>query len=86
MAGIAGFRHIFRILVRSALRQRLPVGKSAHQLKNFLQGSVSLMQVMARACGHDSPEKFSIEDLATRSRDMALLSGARYAGVLDPST
>lgn len=68
------------------LRQRLDVDKSAHQLRNFLQGSVSLMQVMARACGHDSLGKFSVEDLATWNRDMALLSGVRYAGVLDPST
>jgi len=68
------------------LRQRLDVDKSAHQLKNFLQGSVGLMQVMARACGHDSLGKFSIDDLSTWNRDMALLSGVRYAGVLDPST
>ena len=68
------------------LRQRLDVDKSAHQLKSFLQGSVGLMQVMARACGHDSLGKFSIDDLSTWNRDMALLSGVRYAGVLDPST
>ena len=69
---------------RADLRQRLNVDKSASQLRNFLQSSVSLMQVMARACGHDSLDKFSPQDLATCSRDMALLSGVRYAGLLGP--
>lgn len=71
---------------REDLRQRLNVDKSAHQLQNFLEGSVSLMQVMARACGHDSLAKFNLEDLATWHRDMALLSGVRYAGLLPPSS
>ncbi|WP_264759036.1 hypothetical protein [Halomonas jincaotanensis] len=39
---------------------------------------------MARACGHDSLAKFNREDLAIWHRDMALLSGVRYAGLLDP--
>jgi len=70
---------------REDLRQRLNVDQSAPQLRNFLEASVSLMQVMARACGHDSLSKFNREDLATWHREMALLSGVRYAGVLDPS-
>ncbi|MCV5264117.1 glutamate synthase-related protein, partial [Escherichia coli] len=36
------------------LRQRLDIEKSSQQLKNFFESSVELMQVMARACGHDS--------------------------------
>lgn len=36
--------------------------------------------------GGHLPGKFSIDDLSTWNRDMALLSGVRYAGVLDPST
>ncbi|MEC7816576.1 MAG: glutamate synthase-related protein [Pseudomonadota bacterium] len=67
------------------LRQRLNVEKSSNQLQNFLEGSVSLMKVMARACGHDSLSQFNAEDLATWHREMALLSGVRYAGVMDPS-
>ncbi|HBI79341.1 MAG TPA: glutamate synthase, partial [Marinobacter adhaerens] len=67
------------------LRQRLNVDQSAKQLQNFLEASVSLMQVMARACGHDSLSKLNIDDLSTWHREMALLSGVRYAGVLDPS-
>jgi methylamine---glutamate N-methyltransferase subunit C len=69
---------------RQDLRQRLDVDTSARQLQNFLEASVSLMQVMARACGHDRLDQFNREDLATWHREMALLSGVRYAGVLDP--
>ena len=68
------------------LRQRLDVDQSASQLKNFFEASVSLMQVMARACGHDALHKFNKEDLATWNRDMALLSGVKYAGVIDPTS
>lgn len=71
---------------KADLRQRLNVAKSAHQLKNFLEASVTLMQVMARACGHDHLSKFTTEDLATWHREMALLTGVRYAGLLDPSS
>lgn len=70
---------------KADLRQRLNVDKSARQLNNFLGASVQLMQVMARACGHDHLNQFNADDLATWNRDMALLSGVRYAGVADPS-
>ena len=63
------------------LRQRLNVDKSALQLKNFFEGSVELMKVMARACGHASLSGFNPEDLATWHRDMAALSGVKFAGV-----
>lgn len=62
------------------LRQRLNVDKSAAQLARFFQASTELMQVMARACGHDHLSKFSKNDLATWNRDMAYLSGVSYAG------
>jgi hypothetical protein len=39
------------------------------------------MQVLARACGHAHLSQFAIEDLTTWKRDIALLSGVRYAGV-----
>lgn len=67
---------------RQDLRQRLDVDKSARQLDTFLRSSVGLMQMMARACGHDSLAKLNPDDLATWNRDMALLSGVRYAGVM----
>jgi len=63
------------------LRQRLNVDQSARQLANFLQGSIGLMQVMARACGHHHLNQFEIDDLATWNRELAYLSGIAYAGV-----
>jgi glutamate synthase domain-containing protein 2 len=69
---------------KADLRQRLNVDKSAAQLKNFFEASVELMQVMARACGHDSLSCFNKEDLATWNREMALLSGVKYSGFMEP--
>lgn len=63
------------------LRKRLDVDKSAKQLHNFFLASTALMQVMARACGHDALAKFTTNDLATWHADMARLSGIRYSGV-----
>lgn len=63
------------------LRQRLNVDKSAQQLANFFAASLALMQVMARACGHDSLHGFCREDLSTWKREMAALSGVKYAGI-----
>lgn len=69
---------------KADLRQRLNVEKSATQLKNFLDASVELMQVMARACGHDALSSFNIDDLATWHREMALLSGIKFSGFSKP--
>lgn len=66
---------------KADLRQRLNVEKSSKQLATFFAASVELMQVMARACGHDALSQFSPRDLATWHRDMAQLSGVKYAGV-----
>lgn len=66
---------------KADLRQRLNIDKSAHQLKNFFEASTELMSVMARACGHDALSKFNQNDLSTWHRDMAMLSGIRYAGI-----
>jgi glutamate synthase domain-containing protein 2 len=67
------------------LRQKLDIEKSATQLQTFFDASVELMQVMARACGHDDLNKFNKHDLATWHREMALLSGVRYSGLLNPT-
>ncbi|WP_189637768.1 hypothetical protein [Thalassotalea sp. HSM 43] len=45
-----------------------------------VKASVSLMQVMAQACGHNALSKFNRDDLATWHHDMAKLSGIRYSG------
>lgn len=63
------------------LRKRLQVDKSAQQLNTFLQASIELMQVMARACGHHQLSEFNPQDIATWNREMALLSGIKYSGV-----
>ena len=69
---------------REELRQRLNVDQSAMQLKNFFEASVTLMQVMARACGHDALGQFNKNDLATWHRDMATLTGVNYSGFGKP--
>lgn len=62
------------------LRQRLKIEKGAEQLSNFFMASSELMQVMARACGHDHVNQFCIDDLTTWDREMAHLTGVRYGG------
>ena len=69
---------------KKALRQRLNIKKSANQLKNFFEASTELMQVMARACGHDDLNQFNQKDLATWNRDMAVLSGVKFSGLGKP--
>ncbi len=63
------------------LRRRLKVERGAGQLNNFFRASTQLMQVMARACGHDHLSKFCIDDLTTWDREMAHLAGIAYGGV-----
>ena len=63
------------------LVSRIVVEKSAERLQNFFEASVELMQVMARACGHDHLSKFNADDLTTWKKDMADLSGVAYGGV-----
>ncbi len=63
------------------LRKRLVIDASAKRLTNFLLATTELMQVMARACGHDHLRGFGRNDLTTWKRDVAYLTGVRYAGV-----
>ncbi len=63
------------------LRAKLNVEKSAQQLARFLQASVELMQVMARACGHSHLNKFNANDITTWKKEIADLTGIHYAGV-----
>ena len=64
------------------LRRRLMIRQSAENLANFLNASVHLMQVLARACGHDHLSQFCIDDLTTWKRDVAYLTGVKYGGVV----
>jgi len=63
------------------LRARLIVDDAAARLERFLRASVALMQTLARACGHRHLSEFNRADLTTFNRDMAYLTGVRYAGV-----
>lgn len=66
------------------LRRRLDVQAGAERLARFFGASVELMQVLARACGRSSLSDFQSSDLGTWKREMADLSGVRYAGVTRP--
>ncbi len=63
------------------LRARLVIQESARRLHNFLEATVELMKILARACGRDRLADMSPDDLTTWDRDMASLTGIRYAGV-----
>jgi glutamate synthase domain-containing protein 2 len=70
---------------KEELRKKLDIDDSAKQLQKFFNASTELMQVMARACGHHSLSQFNREDLATWHREVALLSGVAYSGLMDIS-
>jgi glutamate synthase domain-containing protein 2 len=63
------------------LRARLEIEASAKQLSRFFESALHLMQTLNRACGHTHLNQFSIQDLTTWKKDMALLSGISYGGV-----
>lgn len=62
------------------LRARLDVQIGAERLARYFGASIELMQVLARACGHDSLSGFTQNDLTSWKREMADLSGLHYAG------
>ena len=64
------------------LRARLLVEESARRLDNYLRATVSLMSVLARACGHARLADFEARDLTTWNRDLAYLTGVAYAGLV----
>ena len=63
------------------LRARLKVNASAKRLQNFFEATTQLMIVLARACGHHDLQQFDTSDLTTWKRDIAELTGIRFAGV-----
>jgi glutamate synthase domain-containing protein 2 len=63
------------------LRKRLDVEASAARLHRFLLAATELIQVMARACGHDHVRRFVPRDITTWKREIAELTGIRYAGM-----
>ena len=69
---------------KPSLRDRLVIDASAKRLTNFLDATVELMGVLARACGHSSLGDFDSRDLSTWNREVSSLTGIRYAGVSAP--
>ena len=63
------------------LRKRLDVQVGAEKLSRFFGASVELMQVMARACGHSALRDLNPQDITTWKKEMADLSGIRFAGI-----
>lgn len=63
------------------LRALLDVQIGAQKLARYFGASVELMQVLARACGHSSLSDFTHRDIITWKKEMADLSGVRFAGV-----
>ncbi|KAB7627540.1 glutamate synthase-related protein [Alkalilimnicola sp. S0819] len=63
------------------LRARLQVDVAAQRLARFLHGSCALMQVMARACGHDRLDAFSLDDITSWKSSLSELAGIPYGGV-----
>ena len=66
---------------RPELRARLVVDDAAARLTRFLDATVELMGVLAKACGHERLDEFTLDDLTTFDRDLSHLSGVRYGGV-----
>lgn len=66
------------------LRARLEIDKSAQRLCNYLDATVELMKVLARACGHHHLRDLRPHDLTTWNADIAKLTGIAYAGVEAP--
>ncbi len=62
------------------LRRRLEVEHAAQRLERFFRSTVALMQVLARACGHDHLHHLERNDLASWHRDLADLAGIAWSG------
>lgn len=68
---------------KKGLRARLIVEESARRLDSYLRATVELMSVLARACGYASLSDFKASDLTTWKKEVAELTGVRFAGVAD---
>jgi methylamine---glutamate N-methyltransferase subunit C len=63
------------------LRERLSIDCASLRVSWFLLNSVAMMKVMARACGHDHLNQFTIRDLVSWKQEMTALAGIPYGGV-----
>lgn len=62
------------------LRERLNVEDAAERLARFFKASTQLIEVMARACGHDNIHQFNPDDVTSWKKDIAELAGISFAG------
>jgi glutamate synthase domain-containing protein 2 len=67
---------------KESLRARLIVNEAARRLNRFLGAATELMQALARACGHTHLNQLCATDLTTWKRDVAYLTGVKYAGIV----
>lgn len=65
------------------LRQMIDPEIASKKLHRFLEATVHLMSIMARACGHTHLNQFSRDDLTTWQREIAHLTGVPYGGLID---
>lgn len=63
------------------LRQRLKIDRAAQRVYRFLRNTVAMMQVMARACGHNHLNRFTVDDLVSWKQEMGALAGIRFGGI-----
>ncbi|MDJ0769595.1 MAG: glutamate synthase-related protein [Ilumatobacter sp.] len=66
---------------KPGLRQRLVVDDAAQRLTRFFRSTVSLMSVLARACGRSHLSELCLDDLTTFDREMHHLAGIPYGGI-----
>ncbi len=64
------------------LRKLVDVDAAAKRVERFFDSSNKLMQVMARACGHNHFNKFTKQDISTWHWEMAKLTGIEFSGLL----
>lgn len=63
------------------LRKHMNIDLGAQRLHNFLEASVDLMKVLARACGHDHLNQLNHNDITSWKKEMAELAGISFAGI-----
>jgi len=63
------------------LMARLVIDEAAQRLARWFEATVELMEVLARATGHNSLSDFELRDLTTFDRDLSHLAGIAYGGI-----
>ena len=66
---------------KEELRARLQIDVAADRLSRFLKASVELMQIMARACGHEHLREFNLHDITSWKKPVSDLAGIQYGGL-----